>query len=80
MTATGNRGARPVSGMPHQTVEDAVMRTMVAAVQSTVTVLARTARGREFDSPATTAHIHRLGQHIAGVTLDAPRSWPETTE
>lgn len=77
MTTPRRSNARPISGMPHGTVQDIVMRSVVATMNTTVHTLSRTADTRAFDSPATAEHVHRLSQRIAGVTLDALRTWPE---
>lgn len=80
MSNPGVGGARLIRGTARETAEDAVKRSVAATVHNALAVLSRAARAREFDNPATAGHIHRLSQHIAGITLDALRTWPEATE
>ena len=54
------------------------MRSTVAAVNAAVRVLSSVARAWELDSPRTAAHLRRLSQELAGITLDALRSWPSS--
>ena len=55
------------------------MRVVLAAANQAVTSLSGTARRHEDERPAVAAHIHELTQQIAGVTLDALRTWPRAT-
>lgn len=72
--------ARLIGGASRGSDEDAAMRTVLAAVNSLVSLLSRTAQTRELDSPATAEHLHRLSQRFAGVTLDALRAWPDSKQ
>lgn len=65
-----------IDGMRANDVDDGLVRLVVAAVTDTLSSLTRTAEIHQFDRPNSTAHIQRLSEDIAGVTLDAIRSWP----
>ena len=78
MTAPTSPPGRSLNGDSRGSVEDAAMRSTVAAVNAAVRVLSSVARAWELDSPRTAAHLRRLSQELAGITLDALRSWPSS--
>lgn len=75
-----NALARPeedaVAGHSRGEAEDMVMRLIIATMNTTVTKLTRVADGRRSISPSVAAHVGHLAEHVAGVTLDALRTWP----
>lgn len=70
----------PGRGASTRPVDDHLMRIVVATMNSAVDRLSRAAIARRWDSPASAAHIQKLSQAVAGVTLDALRTWPSTRE
>ena len=75
MTASANG---PIRGAYSGTVEDHLMRIVVATMNHAVDVLCRAATARSLDSSAVSEHICKLGQAIAGMTLDALCTWPDS--
>lgn len=52
------------------------MRLVLVLMNGTVSSLMRSARARQVDRPALAAHLRRLSERVAGVTLDSLRTWP----
>lgn len=73
MTASGRW---PAGGTLGGTVEDRVMRIVVATMNNAVIALRRAATVRSVDNPALSEHVSSLAQAIAGLTLEALRTWP----
>lgn len=73
--------SEPIRGARSDTMADRLMRIVVATTNSAIDSLCRgAATARRLDSPAAAAHIDKLSQAIAGMTLDALRTWPATRE
>ncbi len=79
MTDTSRTTVSLMKKAPPHTAESLSLSDILAAANDAVTRMSRTARRREFDRPAVAAHINELAQQIAGVTLDALRTWPRAT-
>ncbi len=80
MTVPGSGRSRPGGGASTRPLDDHLMRIVVATMNIAVDRLSRAAMARRWDSPASAAHIQKLSQVVAGVTLDALRTWPATRE
>lgn len=60
--------------------EDHLMRIVVATANNAAEKLCRAAGAYHGNSPAVAAHIRKLAQAIAGMTLDTLRTWPTDSE
>jgi len=80
MTMPGSGRTWPVRDVPKHTPDDHLMRIVVATMNNAVDRLSRAATTRGLDTPVAAAHVHRLSQTVAGVTLDALRTWPSANE
>jgi hypothetical protein len=56
--------------------DDQAMRLVLVMMNATVSTLMRSARTRQADRPDVAAHLRILSERVAGVTLDALRTWP----
>ena len=77
MTGPKRVSPRPVDEAPPCSLDDLLMRVVLAAANQAVTSLSTAARTHVHERPAVTAHIEELAQQIAGITLDALRTWPD---
>lgn len=80
MTVPGGGTAGPVRGVPKGSLDDHLVRIVVATMDNAVDRLIRAATARRLGTPEVAAHIHKLSQTVAGVTLDALRTWPSSGE
>lgn len=78
MTVPGSGSAGPARGVPKGSLDDHLMRIVVATMNTAVDRLSRAATARRLGTPEAAAHIHNLSQTVAGVTLDALRTWPSS--
>jgi len=76
MTAPGNGSAGVPSGSSSQSLDDQLVRIVVASMNSVVDRLQRAGSTRGLGTPEGAAHVRRLSQVVAGVALDALRTWP----
>ena len=75
MTAPGNGRAWSPVGTSNRS-DDHLMRIVVATMNNAVDSLNRAVTARRLGTPEGADHIRRLSQVVAGVTLDALRTWP----
>lgn len=76
MTAPGNGRTWPPVGKSNRSLDDHLMRVVVATMNNAVDSLNRAVTARRLGTPEGADHIRKLSQVVAGVTLDALRTWP----
>ena len=76
MTAPGNGRAWSPEGTSNRSLDDHLMRVVVATMNNAVDSLNRAVTARRLGTPEGSDHIRKLSQVVAGVTLDALRTWP----
>ena len=57
-------------------LDDQLIRIVVATMTTAIDKLGRVATARRFDASTAAAHIYKLRQTVAGLTLEALRTWP----
>lgn len=62
---------------PNCPSDEQLVRIVIATANQAVDILSRTATAHKEELPEVSGHVHELSRAIAGMTLDALRTWPK---